>query len=199
MLTAGFLGAHLALDLADHGDPAYRKTAARVARLHRADADALELWCRAWWAAQEDADRLGETVYLYETGAGADLKFSEPVEPSRAVKGSRRTAVDQATKDYYRELWGDYGELLTEDVPRKVARALARRINSARTAEAGSEAPPLAVGSVVPWAASRQPSGSIIFEGVFRGRPTNGEFVFRAFRAELSSQGELIKLEDMAG
>lgn len=58
MLTAGFLGAHLALDLADHGDPAYRKTAARVARLHRADAAALELWCRAWWAAQEDADHL---------------------------------------------------------------------------------------------------------------------------------------------
>lgn len=67
ILTAGFLGQHLPQDLADHGDPAYRATAKKVARLHRADAAALELWCRAWWAA-DDADQLA----VWRRVAGAD-------------------------------------------------------------------------------------------------------------------------------
>lgn len=58
LLTAGFVGEHLPLDLQDHGDPAYLGTAQRVATLHPADAAHLELWCRAWWAAGQDEARV---------------------------------------------------------------------------------------------------------------------------------------------
>lgn len=57
LLVEGFLGEHLAADLADHGDPAYAALAGRVATLHRFDRAVLELWCRRWWAAGTDEEQ----------------------------------------------------------------------------------------------------------------------------------------------
>jgi hypothetical protein len=54
LLTTGLLGQHLAADLQDHGDPAYAETAERVAGLDDLARVHLELWARAWWAADDD-------------------------------------------------------------------------------------------------------------------------------------------------
>lgn len=62
------LGQHMPQDLHDHGDPAYRATAKRVSRIHVADRAALELWCRAWWAAEDGPDQLA----VWQRVAGAD-------------------------------------------------------------------------------------------------------------------------------
>jgi len=67
MLTTGFLGQHLPLDLQDHGDPAYAQTAERVAALDELARVHLELWCRAWWAAGEDSR---DAVWQRVAGAG---------------------------------------------------------------------------------------------------------------------------------
>jgi hypothetical protein len=68
ILTAGFIGQHLAVDLHDHGDPAYAATSERVAALHPADRAALELWCRAWWGAPDDD--VQDRVWKRVAGAG---------------------------------------------------------------------------------------------------------------------------------
>jgi len=113
---------------------------------------------------------------------------------------SRKEAVDQSTRDYWAKYFGPYGKRWTDDIPRRVARALAA---SLRQAAKKTQTPQLRVvrATITPLACAETATGGLVFEGFFRGdvvRAGRKSRELKAFRAEFTANGKLSGLKAIA-
>ncbi len=79
-----------------------------------------------------------------------------------------KIALDDAAKKYYKLLWGEYGEQLVREIPRRIKAAL---IANKRLASAQEE------GIVLPAACVRAADGGLLIEGMYRDSGTKVMFL----------------------
>lgn len=79
-----------------------------------------------------------------------------------------KTAVDAAAKSYWKLLYGEFGEALVRDIPRRIKAAL---VTNKRLASTGQE------GIVLPAACVRADDGGLLVEGMYRDATTKVMFL----------------------
>jgi hypothetical protein len=78
-----------------------------------------------------------------------------------------KTAIDSAAKSYWKLLWGDYGQQLTRDIPRRIKAALVTNKKLASIDD---------VGVVIPTAHIKSTEGLLV-EGMYRNASTKLMFL----------------------
>lgn len=91
-----------------------------------------------------------------------------------------KVAIDQAAKDYWKKLYGEYGESLVRDIPRRIKASLVANKKVA-SLDADAEITPIA---------SAADGDKLIVEGLYSG--TTGKFIFSA---TLDESGEVEKID----
>ncbi len=79
-----------------------------------------------------------------------------------------KIALDDAAKKYYKLLWGEYGEQLVREIPRRIKAAL---VANKKLASTGQE------GIVLPVACVKEADGGLLVEGMYRDSDTKVMFL----------------------
>jgi hypothetical protein len=112
---------------------------------------------------------------------------------NRNVNASlRKEAVDANAKNYWKGLFGTYGDLLTKNAPRRLKAALELELRAKRTASKTEPLRFLAL-DVAPLSVVQDGDGFVV-EGVFKGATGDAkqpQRLARLFKASLNSEGEI--------
>jgi len=114
---------------------------------------------------------------------------------------SRKEAVDATTKEYWKAYFGPYGKAFTEDVPRRVAHFIAKALVAPTANKTAKTITRILKASITPIGWAKSPTGSLIFEGVFKGvgiRDAKKTDVYQGFRAEFDPTGGLVSCKHIA-
>lgn len=91
-----------------------------------------------------------------------------------------KVALDQAAKDYWKLLYGEYGEALTRDIPRRIKAALLANKKVA-SVDDGADIRPVA---------SAKDGDKTLVEGLYSDASTK-----LLFKATLDSEGQVSEVE----
>lgn len=96
-----------------------------------------------------------------------------------------KTAVDQATKEYWDNYFMEYGQMWTREIPRRIKTAMVKtRELSVKTAN----------GIVVPLAHNVAEDGTLSLEAAFKGE-LDGQPSVVLVTAEFNEHGRMLKFE----
>lgn len=92
----------------------------------------------------------------------------------------QKEAIDQAAKDYWKKLYGEYGESLVRDIPRRIKAALVANKKVASVDESADIRP----------VASASVDGGVVLEGLYSDSGTK-----LLFRATLDTSGDVQEIQ----
>lgn len=109
---------------------------------------------------------------------------------------NEKVAADKTTADYWVEYFGDYGRMLTRDIPRVIKAAVLPQLK--RAASSGDREFVVTASSVVPMGYRVDEDGGVSLDGILRvAYTTKGQerTAARLFCATFSADGELTDID----